>query len=203
MAPRWDPYRIELQTARLRLRVLRPADRAEFTRVHACSAEHFRPWFPASPPGETPDTRFERELTAAERGARNDDACRLVGELEDGRLAGFFNLSQIWRGPFQNAYASWSVSADCTGRGLATEGVRALLALAFTPEPDGLGLHRVQANVIPENAASLRVAEKAGFRREGLARAYLHIAGAWRDHVMFALVAEEYGEAALRSSPSG
>ena len=127
MAPRWDPYRIELQTARLRLRVLRPADRAEFTRVHACSAEHFRPWFPASPPGETPDTRFERELTAAERGARNDDACRLVGELEDGRLAGFFNLSQIWRGPFQNAYASWSVSADCTGRGLATEGVRALL----------------------------------------------------------------------------
>ena len=77
-------------------------------------------------------------------------------------------------------------------QGLATEGVIAMLDLAFAPEPAGLGLHRVQANIIPHNAPSLRVAEKAGFRREGLALAYLNIAGEWRDHLMFAKLADEH-----------
>ncbi len=80
------------------------------------------------------------------------------------------------------------------GEGLATEGVRALVSIAFAPEPDGLGLHRVQANIMPGNGASLRVAEKVGFRREGVARRYLRIAGEWEDHAMFALTVEEWSE---------
>jgi ribosomal-protein-alanine N-acetyltransferase len=83
------------------------------------------------------------------------------------------------------------VSAEVVGRGLATEGVRALLDVAFAAPP-GLALHRVQANVIPDNVRSLRVAEKAGFRREGYAPRYLKIAGEWRDHVMFAILADEH-----------
>ena len=77
------------------------------------------------------------------------------------------------------------------GRGLATEGVRALLDIAFSPEPEGLGLHRVQANVMPSNAASLRVVEKVGLRQEGAAERYLRIAGRWEDHLMFAVTTEE------------
>ena len=73
------------------------------------------------------------------------------------------------------------------------EAMRAMLDIAFAPEPEGLGLHRVQANIIPENAASLRVAEKLRMRREGMALRYLHIGGAWRDHIMFAITAEEHG----------
>ena len=67
-----------------------------------------------------------------------------------------------------------------------------MLDIAFAAEPRGLGLHRVQANVIPANPASLRVAEKAGMRLEGTAKRYLEIAGVWQDHHMFAKTAEEH-----------
>ena len=63
-----------------------------------------------------------------------------------------------------------------------------MVAFAFGP----LGLHRVQAAVMPNNPASLRVLDKAGFRREGLAERYLQIAGVWADHVLFATTVEEW-----------
>jgi ribosomal-protein-alanine N-acetyltransferase len=181
-----------LQTERMVLRLLRPEDRAEYLRIHEVSREHFEPWMATPPAGDTPERAFQRELdrSLSDRSAGTGE--RRVAELPDGRIAGIFGLSQIFRGAFLNAYAGWRVAADCIGRGLATEGVLALLDLAFAPEPVGLGLHRVQANVIPRNAASLRVAEKAGFRREGTARAYLHIAGHWQDHLMFAKTADEH-----------
>jgi ribosomal-protein-alanine N-acetyltransferase len=181
-----------IQTERLALRLMRADDRAEYVRIHEQGRDHFRPWLPKPKDGETPDRAFEHELERGETGRTSGTAERRVGMLEDGRMAGIFGLSQIFRGPFLNAYAGWRVAADCLGRGLATEGVLALLDLAFAPEPVGLGLHRVQANVIPGNAASLRVAEKAGFRPEGLALAYLEIDGRWQDHRMFAKTAEEH-----------
>lgn len=101
-------------------------------------------------------------------------------------------MSQIFRRAFQNAYVGWRVSADQVGRGIGTAGVFALLDLAFAPEPVGLGLHRVQANIIPENAASIRIAEKVGLRLEGRAVAYLKINGVWEDHLMFAKLADEH-----------
>ena len=91
------------------------------------------------------------------------------------------------RGPFQNAYAGWSVSAAAEGTGCATEGVRALLSLAFGE----LGLQRVQANILPRNYRSLRLAERVGMRREGLALRYLEIDGVREDHVMYARLAQE------------
>ena len=99
----------------------------------------------------------------------------MVALMPDGRIAGIFVLSQIVRGPFQNAYAGWRVSADQVGHGIATSGVVGLLDLAFAPEPKGMGLHRVQANVIPYISASVRLAVKAGFRLEGLTKDYLKI----------------------------
>src|SRR5690606_24037911 len=120
---------------------------------------------------------------------------RLVAELRaerPGAIAGMFNLNNIVRGVFLNADASWQLAADATGRGLATEALGAMLDLAFAPPPRGLGLHRVQANIIPENARSVALATRCGFRREGVARAMLKIAGKWRDHIMFAKLAEEH-----------
>lgn len=148
------------------------------------SREMHAPWMPLAT--ATDDVVFDRALERARTGS----AVRLVGVLPDGRFAGSFNLNEITRGPFQNAYAGWSVSAEVAGQGYATEGVAAMLAVAF--HPDGAALHRVQANILPRNARSLRVAEKCGFRREGLARAYLEIAGVWEDHVMTAIVREEW-----------
>lgn len=174
------------------LRALRPADRAEYERVQAVSADFFRDWFSWHADGSTAIPDFDHELERVERGHETGAHVRLVGVLEGGRIAGFFNLTDIVRGAFQSAYASWSVSADAARRGYGTEGVRGLLSLAFAPAPRGLGLHRVQANVIPANEASMRLACKVGFRREGEALRYLHIAGEWRDHVMYALTVEEW-----------
>lgn len=174
------------------LRPLRESDRAEFVRVHEVSRDHFGAWSPLMPPGQTLDEFFAQQIVRTETAERDGTGMRRVGVLADGTIVGVFNLDQIFRGPFLNCYAGWKVSVDQCGRGLATEGVLGLLDAAFTPQPAGLGLHRVQANVVPSNGPSLRVAEKCGFRREGLALRYLQIAGSWQDHVMFAKVAEEH-----------
>lgn len=174
------------------LRRILSTDRSEFVRVHRASEREFTTWMPARPPEESLDEYFDRHLECAESGLADGTGIRLVAVGPEGRILGFFALSQIYRGPFQNAFASWSVSTDCTGRGIGTTGVIALLDLAFAPEPRGLGLHRIQANVVSSNFSSIRVAEKAGFRHEGEARDYLRIAGSWKDHIMFAKLATEH-----------
>ncbi len=174
------------------LRLPVEADRAEFVRAMADSDEHLRPWMPRRQGDESFDAWFSRSLERAGREWRDGIGVRLFGFLEDGRMAGAFSLNNIVRGAFQNADAGWMVIADCLRRGIATEGVTALLDLALTSAPHGLGLHRVQANIIPRNVASLRVARKCGFREEGLAKAMLMMDGAWQDHIMFAKLADEH-----------
>lgn len=194
---------LEVRTPRLRVRPLWEIDRNEFLRVHELSADFFRPWTPDLPDGETPEGRFRRSLDEARTGAAHGSHASLVGVLEDGKIAGFFTLYGIFRGAFQSAYAGWGVSIDQAGKGYGTEGVTALLDLAFAPPPTGLGLHRVQANMLPSNEASRRLAEKVGFREEGLAVRYLRIAGEWRDHVMYARTAEEHSFTYLDPVPTG
>ncbi len=73
------------------------------------------------------------------------------------------------------------------------EALGLMLTFAFgDPIDDGLGLHRLEANIMPENRASLEVVRSLGFRLEGLSRRYLKIAGTWRDHERWALTAEEW-----------
>lgn len=190
--PPTQQMELSLRTPRLLLRHWREEDRAEFIRVNQISDEFWRPWLPVAPGGKSLDQLFDLGLSVASRGMADGTQCRLLGFGSDGRLVGFFSLSEIVRGVFQNAYAGWRVSADAVGQGLGTEGALGLLDLAFTAPLPGLGLHRVQANIIPDNAASLRVAEKCGFRREGYAPRYLQIAGRWQDHIMFAKTTEEH-----------
>lgn len=172
-------------TPRLHLRPLHEDDRAEMIRVLALSEALHAPWTPRRPPGDTWDAMVDRQLARV----HDRTAWKGVGVLPDGRIAGFFNLNEVVRGPFQNAYAGWSVNAELAGQGYATEGVRALLDVAF----GSLGLHRVQANIVPRNVRSIRVAEKCGLRLEGVARRYLEIGGVWEDHAMYAMTVEERG----------
>ena len=97
-------------------------------------------------------------------------------------LVGRLSLSQIVRGVFQNAYLGYSIGERWNGQGLATEAVGVAVDFGL----GDLGLHRVQAAVMPRNAGSIRVLEKNGFREEGYAVGYLCINGVWEDHRIFA-----------------
>lgn len=176
------------QTARFLVRPVREDDRAEFVRVLVLSRELHAPWFPLLPPDLGEGWLFDRALqTQAE-----ERSARFVAEAADGRIAAFANLNDIQRGVTQSANAGWAVSAEFAGSGVATEVVAAMLDLAFLPAPRGVALHRVAAGIMPENARSLRVAEKCGFRREGFAPRLIQIAGEWRDHVLFAKLVDEH-----------
>lgn len=189
-----------LRTPRLLLRLLRQTDRDEFIRVNRDSDAFFRPWMPRPPEGQTFEQFFEHQLLRAQHGWAGGTGLRMVAELRDGRLVGFFNLNEVVRGSFQNAYAGWRVAHELAGQGYATEGVNGLLDLAFAPPPRGLQLHRVQANIVPSNEPSIRLAKRCGFRHEGLAVRYLEIAGRWQDHLMFAKLADEHSPVYLRMS---
>jgi ribosomal-protein-alanine N-acetyltransferase len=124
------------------------------------------------------DIEADREHAAADR--RHAFGIFLGDELV-GRAA----LSQIFRGIFQNAYLGYSIGKRWNGRGLATEAVGVAVDFAF----GDLGLHRVQAAVMPRNTGSIRVLEKNGFREEGYAVGYLCINGVWEDHCILARTA--------------
>lgn len=179
-----------VRTPNLTLRAPRADDVAAYAVAYEASVGLWRPTMPTV--DDSAEASFARLLDRHEKGSRDGTQARLLAFLADGRLAVVLALSEIVHGAFESAYAGWRVSAPLAGRGLATEGVAGLLDFAFAPAPHGLALHRAQANVMPSNVASLRVAEKNGFRREGIAKRYLLIAGGWQDHIMLAKLAEEH-----------
>jgi ribosomal-protein-alanine N-acetyltransferase len=162
-------------------------------RTHELSRPLYDSWSPRMMMAMSNEELFEKSTRFADEEERLGTRVRRAAfERATGRLVAMVSLNEIVRGPFQNAYVGWRTSADALGLGYAPEAVRALIALALTDPPLGLGLHRVQANIMPTNAASLRVAEKLGLRREGLALRYLEINGVYADHVMYAMTREEW-----------
>ncbi|MCM3609723.1 GNAT family N-acetyltransferase [Planococcus sp. MERTA32b] len=110
-----------------------------------------------------------------------------IVENETGQLVGSINLFRIFRGPLQSSMIGYVVDKKYNGRGYATEAIRLAVDYAFQE----LGLHRVEAGVMPHNAPSIRALEKAGFEREGLARKNVKINGRWQDHVVMAIINPE------------
>lgn len=184
--------RLRFKTPRLMLREFTRADRAEWTRVHEVSEEFFAPWMPSRPDGLTHAQRFDVDYPKWAADAENDRHYRLGGFDAGGRLVVLIGLNNIARGVFQNTDMGWRVSADRARQGFGKEGVIGALTLAFAPQPIGLGLHRVQANIIPANSPSVALALAVGFRKEGTARRLLQIAGVWQDHEMYAITADEF-----------
>jgi ribosomal-protein-alanine N-acetyltransferase len=169
----------------VRVRIVHPsiADQDDFLAMNAASRRFHQPW--AHPPL---DAAGYRDLL--ERDRYDDCEAFLVRRTADEALVGVFVLSQIFRKGFQNAYLGYYGSAAHAGRGYMREGLELVLDEAFGP----LALHRVEANIQPGNEASLALARRAGFRREGFSPRYLKIGGRWRDHERFALLAEDWRE---------
>lgn len=124
-----------------------------------------------------------------------DCLCFLVCRVDDGAIIGSINLSQIFRGAFQNGYLGYYVGAPYCGRRHMTEAIQLMLRYAF----EQLKLHRLEANIQPGNVASIALVKRAGFVREGYSRRYLKIAGRWRDHERWAVTAEDWRAKGKRS----
>ena len=134
-----------------------------------------------------PDTD-EAFAVYLDRAARDRESCLLVTRNDTEDLVGVYNISEIVRGAFQNAYLGYYAFIPHAGSGA----MRGAMPLVFEHAFDQLGLHRLQANVQPGNAASRALLTATGWREEGFAPRYLRIDGAWRDHVMYAITAEEF-----------
>ena len=117
----------------------------------------------------------------------------------DGEFAGQLNVSGMAYGSLSSASIGYWVSERFAGKNVTPTAV----ALATDHVFFGLGLHRMEICIRPENAPSLRVVEKLGFRYEGLRRRFIHINGDWRDHFCFALTVEEIPEGVLRRWKDG
>ncbi|MFD0318285.1 GNAT family N-acetyltransferase [Streptomyces flavalbus] len=165
---------------RVGIRHFTRADAAEFVARARESRELHRPWlFP-------PQTEQEY---AGYAGRLIDDPTKagfLVCDLDDGALAGFINVNNIVAGAFQCGALGYGAFAHAAGRGLMREGLGLVVRYAF----GAMGLHRLEINVQPDNAASIALARACGFRLEGYSPDMLFIDGAWRDHERWALTVE-------------
>ena len=179
---------------RIDLRALKSTDFERWRAVRVRSREWLEPWEPlldpASPdPVEDPDA-FRARCGAWERQRHFDSAYGFGMFLRDGTFIGEVSLGSVQRGPFQSAFVGYWVDADHAGQGFVPEGIAVLLRYGF----EELGLHRLEAAIVPRNAASRRVVEKLGMREEGIAERFLQIRGTWEDHVRYAITAEEWDQ---------
>ncbi|WP_127019962.1 GNAT family N-acetyltransferase [Rheinheimera mangrovi] len=110
---------------------------------------------------------------------------------ESGNILGTFNISGIVRGYFQSAYLGYEVFSPYQGKGYMSKGILLLLNKAF----EELNLHRLEANIQPENAASIKLVSNSGFVKEGFSKSYLRVGGLeWKDHERWAIVNSSWSE---------
>lgn len=158
-----------------------PADEAAVLAVIAESRAFLR----GRASGPSTRDQYTRYL---QRCARPDFHGWLIRRRADGAVVGLIELSQIVLGSFRSAYLGYLIGAEHARQGYMTEAITLALRRAFGE----LGLHRVEANIQPTNHASLGLVAKLGFVREGYSRRYLKIAGRWRDHERWAVLAEDW-----------
>lgn len=169
----------------VKLRTPRGSDYAQWSALREASRDFLQPWEPTWPADDLTRPAFRRRVSSAAKDVQTGAAYPLfVFRREDDALTGGITLSNVRRGVAQTATVGYWCGAPFARRGYTLAAVRALSDYAF----DQLGLHRLEAACVPENVRSQTLLEKAGFEREGYARAYLKINGAWRDHMLFGRV---------------
>jgi ribosomal-protein-alanine N-acetyltransferase len=172
--------------------LLRPpqmADYAQWSQLREASRAFLTPWEPIWPSDDLTRAGFRRRLRRYADDIAGDRAYPfLVFRVTDGVLVGGVTLANVRRGIVQAGTIGYWVGEAFDGRGYMTAALRVLLPFIFSE----LNLHRIEAACIPTNTPSVRVLEKCGFVREGLARRYLCINGVWQDHFLFGLLNEDF-----------
>jgi [ribosomal protein S5]-alanine N-acetyltransferase len=168
---------------------LQRGDARDWSRVRAANQDWLAPWEPsagAAWPDRHSPAAFRALRRASSQRARAGTALPFALRYQ-GRLAGQVTVDNIVRGALRSGHLGYWLDRAVAGRGVASLAVALVCDHAFGP----VGLHRLQADIRPENGPSRRLVERLGFRQEALFRSYLDIDGAWRDHLGYALLAED------------
>lgn len=176
-----------LETGRLVLRLASQGEARLVADYLARNREHLAPWEPDPPPGFYGEAYWRERLTQIRREEEQGRTMR-VHLFDKGakpaRVIGTIGLANIVRGAFHCAHLGFGLDREREGAGYMREALEAVIAHAFGP----MNLHRIEANHQPQNLRSAALLRRLGFVPTGYARDYLHIAGAWRDHVQTALI---------------
>ncbi len=179
--------RTSITTERLELCAADPALAEAVAAFYRRNTAHFARWDPPLPPDHGSLPQVRETLADGRLAFEGGRALRwwLKPAAKPRWVIGSVHLSNIVRGAFQSCTLGYALDLQHTGRGLMHEALQAAIGEAFSP---AVNLHRIQAAIRPENAPSLAVVRRLGFAEEGLARDYLYIDGAWRDHLIFTLL---------------
>lgn len=176
------------ETARLALRLAAPSLTPALTDYYCRNRTFFSAFDPEREEDFFTETSQRASLEKDAALAEEDRGYRFYLFLKEKpeTIIGMVGLNNLVRGAFQSCHLGYKLDGAHLCQGYMTEAVKAVAGIAF----DDLGLHRIEANIMPRNKASLRVAEKAGFYNEGLALKYLKINGVWEDHIHMVLRSE-------------
>jgi ribosomal-protein-alanine N-acetyltransferase len=164
------------------------ADYSTWAELRAESRAFLTPWEPTWPADDLTRSAFRRRIRRYQDEIRDDHAYPFfIFRQADQILLGGITLSNVTRGMTQTATLGYWMGERYANRGYMTRAVKALAPFAF----GALRLHRLEAACLPHNVASMRLLQKLGFQREGLARGLVCIAGRWQDHIVYALLADD------------
>jgi ribosomal-protein-alanine N-acetyltransferase len=161
---------------RVTLRPLTGHDQSEFLDLVGVSSDLHRPWM------SLPSTPQQFQAYVA-RYEKPDEESLLICVRGTGAIAGMVNINSVIRGRFQSGSLSYAAFAPTAGKGYMTEGLEFVVRYAF----EQLRIHRLEAQIQPDNHASISLVRRVGFRYEGTSPELLFIDGAWRDHERWAI----------------
>ena len=173
------------------LRIIKPRDAKTVERLVLSNRAWLKPWEATNPHGPT-SFDFKAQIRGLLRQLENDEGLPFL-ILYKGEIVGQLNVANILHGSVSSCVIGYWIIPEVAGKGITPTAVALAMDYVFKV----VGLHRVEIDIRPENEASVRVVEKLGLRHEGLKKNYIHINNAWRDHLVFALTAEEVPDGVL------
>lgn len=179
----------ELDGAAVYLRPPVAGDWRAWAELRAASRAFLEPWEPRWAEGALTRSAYRRRLRRQAREVRDDTGYSFFAlRRHDDALVGGVNLSNVQRGVAMSCSVGYWIGKDHVRQGLMGDALGALMPFVFKK----LALHRLEAACLPSNLASEGLLRKLGFQREGYARRYLRINGEWQDHLLFALLADDF-----------
>jgi len=176
-------------TKRLVIRVAMASDAEKLCQYYVRNQVHLAPWEPIRSEAYYTLRWWKLRIQQIHAEFNDASAINFIAMTPDSsEIVAVANFSNIIQGVFKSCYLGYSISKDYEGQGLMVEFLQSCLGFMF----ENVGLNRVMANFIPDNQRSGALLERLGFEREGYARKYLKIAGNWQDHVLTALLHEDW-----------